>query len=258
MIRKLMITAALLALATPALAGQAVVLKSRPAAGANTVTLGDLFDGATGPGANLAVAAAPEPGLNVVLDAAKVQATARAAGLEWDNALGLRRIVVAGAGSPTASAAAASVTRASAARSTQALTYARNIAAGEIVGAADMVWSNDAVAPADAPGDPDAVIGMVARRPLRAGAAVQSRDLSNPLVIKRDEAVSVAFEAAGISLILQGKALKDAAVGESVQVLNLQSKKVIDAVATGPGKAAVGPRAESLKTRAVGAVASLR
>jgi flagella basal body P-ring formation protein FlgA len=150
------------------------------------------------------------------------------------------------------------VTAAVAGRSTQALTYARNIAAGEIVGAADMVWSNDAIAPADAPGDPDAVIGMAARRPLRAGAAVQARDLSNPLVIKRDNAVSVSFEAAGISLVLQGKALKDAAVGESVQVLNPQSKKVIEAVATGQGKAAVGPRAESFKGRAVGAVASLR
>ena len=148
--------------------------------------------------------------------------------------------------------------RPAAGRSVQALAYARNIAAGEIVGAADMVWSDNAVAPADAPGDPDAVIGMVARRPLRAGAAVQSRDLSNPLVIKRDDTISVAFEAAGISLLLQGKALKDAAVGESVQVLNTQSKKVIDAVATGPGKAAVGPRAEAFKARAVGAVASLR
>jgi flagella basal body P-ring formation protein FlgA len=249
-------SATLFALATPALAGQPVTLKDRPAAGANTVTLGDLFDGAAGPAAKVAIAAAPEPGLNAVLDAAKVQAAAGAAGLDWSNALGLRRIVVAGAGSPAAPAPAV-VIKAAAGRSVQALTYARNIAAGEIVQPSDLIWSNEVVAGADAPGDPDRVIGQAARRPLRAGAAVQSQDLAAPVAVHRDETIAVAYEASGISLVLQGKAMKDAAVGEAVQVLNPQSKKVIEAVVSGPGKAVVGPRAEAIKARAF-STASIR
>jgi len=252
MIRRVLISLVLLASATSALAGQPVVLKSQLSAGAGAVTLGDLFDGAGGPAAKVVVAAAPTPGLNTVLDAAKVQVAARGAGLDWDNALGLRRIVVSSGTKAEAKPAAT--------RSAQALTYSRNIMAGEIVGAADLVWSSDAIAPADAPGDPDTVIGMAARRPLREGTAVQGRDLSAPLVVKRDEMISVAFESGAISLTLQGKALKDGAVGESVQVLNPQSKKVIEAVVSGPGKAVVGPRAETIKARAFGPVttASLR
>jgi flagella basal body P-ring formation protein FlgA len=188
-----------------------------------------------------------------VLDAGQVQLAARGAGLDWDNALGARRIVVSGAAAPGAAKPAAT-------RSVQALTYARNLMAGEIVGAADLAWSNTAIAPADAPGDPDVLIGMAARRPLREGSAVQARDLSAPMVVKRDEMISVVFESGGISLTLQGKAMKDAGVGESVQVLNPQSKKVIEAVVSGPGKAVVGPRAEAIKALAFGPVttASLR
>jgi len=256
MIRRPLISLSALAIACPALAGQPVSLRAQPSASDAGVTLGDIFDGVAGPAAKVVVAPAPAPGLNAVLDAPRVQMAARAAGLDWDNALGARRIVVAG---PAAGGASASPTAhtARAGRAVQVLAYARNISAGEIVGPADLVWSDQAFAPADSPGDPDAVIGMSARRPLRAGAPVMSRDVSAPVVVRRDEAVSVAFASGGIVLTLQGKALKDAAVGESVQVLNPQSKKVIEAVAAGPGRAVVGPAATALKARPF-ATASLR
>jgi flagella basal body P-ring formation protein FlgA len=210
--------------------------------------LGDLFDGA---GAASRVVVASGLGMNAVLDAGRVQLAAAQAGLDWANDLGVRRIVVASATSPAAGRAAASRP------SRQVLAYARNINAGEIVQASDLKWSDEAVAGANAPGNPDAIIGQAARRPLREGAAVQSADLAQPMVVHRDETISVAYEAGGITLVLQAKALKDAAVGESVQVLNPQSKKIIEAVAAGPGKAVVGPRADRLKA-APFSTASLR
>lgn len=241
-----------LALTAPAFAGTPVSLRAQPMAAGASVTLADLFDGA-GAAGRVAVAPAPEPGLNTVLDAGRVALAAKAAGLDWDNATGLRRIVVAsGAGlQPVSGPAPRRGGRG------QALAYARNIAAGELIQPSDLVWSDEAIAGANAPGDPDRVIGQAARRPLRSGAAVQSSDLAAPIAVHRDEIIAVAFEAPGISLVLQGKAMKDAAMGESVQVLNPQSKKVIEAMVSGPGKAVVGPRAEALKA-APFSTASLR
>jgi flagella basal body P-ring formation protein FlgA len=258
MIRNLLISVAFLAAATPALAGQAVTLKARPAAGAQTVTLGDLFDGAGAAAARVVIAPAPAPGTNVVLDAGVVTMAARSAGLDWENPNGMRRIVVVGAAAATAPAAAATAAVAApAVKREPVLTYTRNIAAGDIVEASDLVWSDDAVAAQGSIGDPARAIGMAAKQPLRAGAAALSRDLSAPMVIKRDDMITVAFESGGISLSLQGKAMKDAAAGDSLQVLNMQSKKVIEAVVVGPGRAVVGPAAQAMKARAF-TTASLR
>jgi flagella basal body P-ring formation protein FlgA len=236
--------AALLALASPALAAAPVALRASPLAHGETVTLADLFDGVSGPQGETAVARAAAPGRQVVLDAGRVQLAAQRAGFAWDNPQGLRRILVgtAASGSPVLGAARAT-------RGAQALAWARNVPAGEIIQAADLVWSDQVIAGADAPGDPDRVIGQAARHAIRAGAAVQRSDVSAPVVVHRDEMIEIVFAAPGIHLVLQGKALKDAAVGEPVQVLNPSSKKVIEAVASAPGKAVVGPAAEVLKAQ---------
>ncbi len=139
-----------------------------------------------------------------------------------------------------------------AARAAQApvLTYVHSLNAGDIVQAQDLSWSRDAVAGADAPRDPDAVIGMAARRPVREGDAVSLRDISAPTVIRKDDVIAVTFAMNGMSLTLQAKALTDAATGQSVSVMNPASRKIIQAVATAPGQAVVGPEAEQLKAAA--------
>ena len=227
--------------ASAALAGTPVQLRAHLVDGDGRVTLGDLFEGAGG-ASGVVVANGPAPGGNVILDAVRVQAIARANGLDWANANGFRRIVVKGDAGGAAAGAQAGQT-------VQALTWARNVGAGEIVQASDLIWADVQahLAPQDAPADVDAVVGQAARRPLRAGAVVARRDLSSPQVIKRDELVTVSFNMDGVSLSLQGKAMSAAAVGEPVSILNPQSKKTIVAVATGPGQAVVGPEAEGLR-----------
>lgn len=238
--KALLIAAAALAVAGPALAGQRVTLRPDTADADGIVTLGDLFEGA---GAAENVPVARRSAESVALSAAAVQAIARRAGLDWANAEGLKTIVVhAGAGAPGAMAGRAR-------GNVEVLTYARDIPAGDLVGPADIVWAKAAAAPLDAPHDPDAVIGMAARRPLRQGAPVAAHDVAAPIVVKAGEMISVTYDAEGISLSLQGKALAAAGVGETLNVENPASKKIIQAVVTGPGQAAVGPAAEQLKAR---------
>ena len=235
--RPLILAAVLSLAAAPAIAGQAVTLKSETLDGDGLITLSDLFDGA---GASGRIAVATRPGTTAVLDAGAVQLAARRAGLDWANAEGLRTIVVRGeiAAAPGAVAARGNV---------DVLTWARSIQAGEMVQPADLVWGKAAAAPADAPNDPDAVIGLAARRPLRAGAAVAGRDVSAPQVVQANEVVTLTYDNGGVSLALQAKALSGGAVGETINVQNVTSKKTVQAVVTGPGQAAVGPQAEQLK-----------
>jgi flagella basal body P-ring formation protein FlgA len=110
-----------------------------------------------------------------------------------------------------------------------------------------MAWTKVAGSPADTPRDADAVIGMTARRPLREGAVVALRDVVAQQVIKPGDTVQVTWSDNGISLTLQAKALAAAAVGQSFNVQNPASKKIIEAVATAPGQAVTGPDAQRLK-----------
>jgi len=244
--RALLLAAAVaLAAAPPALAGTAVSLKAETVSADAVVTLGDLFVGA-GEAASVPVAA--RRGASVVLNARAVQLAAARAGLEWANAEGYETIVVSGAPAGVRTAGPATAAAPAGARgNVEVLTYARSLQAGEIVGPADVIWAKAAAAPAGAPTDAAAVIGLAARRPLRAGAAVVARDLSAAQVIKAGEAVTITFAAEGITLSLEGRAMQAASVGETFNVQNTASKKIIQAVAVGPGQAVVGPTAAGLK-----------
>lgn len=234
-------------IATPALAGSAlagpVSLRDQPVDSDGRITLGDLFHDA-GTAAGVVVAARTGP--TAVLEAGAVQAQAARAGLTWSNPQGLRRIVVReGALAADASARPAASASGRAAATAEVLTYSRSLAAGDIVQPEDVAWTTVQAhqAPGGAPRDAADVIGLSARRALRAGAAVSARDLSSPQVIARNDAVQVAYEVGGVRLTVIGRALRNAARGEPVAVLNAASGRTIDAVATGPGQAVVGPAA---------------
>jgi|AutmiccommuBRH23_1029490.scaffolds.fasta_scaffold03450_8 flagella basal body P-ring formation protein FlgA len=221
-----------------ALAAPSVTLKAEVYDSDGVVTLGDLFDGA---GSSADVRVAAKPGLSVVLDAGAVQQLARRAGLDWANARGIRRIVVrTGAESGTASAAAART------GNVEVLTYARSLSTGEIVQPEDLIWGKAAAAPSDAADDAEMIIGLAARRPLRAGSVVSARDVTAPQVIASGDIVTLTYEAAGMMLTVKAKAMGRAALGEGFAAQNLSSKRTVQAVATGPGQAAVGPGADQI------------
>ena len=59
--------------------------------------------------------------------------------------------------------------------------------------------------------------------------------------------MTLTYENGGVSLSLRGKALSGGGVGDAINVLNVTSKKTIQAVVSGPGQALVGPSAEALQ-----------
>ncbi len=234
--------ALVLAAAAPAFAAQIVELRPDVAVHDGQVTLADLFDDA-GPQGAVVVASGGAPGANLVLDAGRVRMIAQLHGLDWANSRGLQRVIARAGLSPAAAGPMGSRDRV-----TEVLVYARDFQTGEIVQPEDVMWSKSfAGAPSDAPHDSRAVIGEAAKRALRAGAPVSLKDVSAPQVIKKDDIVAVAYEAGGIKLILQAKAVTAAAAGETFNVVNPGSKKVVQAVAIGPGEAVVGPQADRIR-----------
>ena len=113
----------------------------------------------------------------------------------------------------------------------------RALARGEVIRAPDVAVErrakseigNDAVAP-------DTVVGLAARRQLRAGQAITSADVMKPEIVTRNEAVLLVFEAPGMLLTVRGKALDSGGEGDVVSVLNLQSKRTIQGVVSGPNR----------------------
>lgn len=221
-----------------------VVLRPAPVDADGQITLGDLFDGA---GSAAHVVVGHRSGGSAVLDAGQVQLVARRAGLEWNNPTGLRRIVVR-QGAVSSAAPTANAPRQGA--MVEALTFTRSLSANELVQPEDVAWTQVQahLAPANGPQDAAEVIGLSARRAMRAGQVVNVRDLTAQVVIARNDMVEVLYQDNGIELTITGRAQRQAAVGEPVTILNLQSNRTIEAIAVSPGQAMAGPAAQAMRS----------
>lgn len=82
-------------------------------------------------------------------------------------------------------------------------------------------------------------VGLAARRPLQPERGFRQSDLMKPELVERNGNVLIVLDMPGLSLTVRGKALEAGAEGEVIQVQNLQSRKTIQAVVTGPGRVAV-------------------
>lgn len=79
------------------------------------------------------------------------------------------------------------------------------------------------------------VLGRIPKRSLPQGAAITPGDLEQNRIIQRGHRVTIIASSGAISVQMPGKALDDAAEGESVKVENLSSRRVIEATALRPG-----------------------
>jgi flagella basal body P-ring formation protein FlgA len=83
--------------------------------------------------------------------------------------------------------------------------------------------------------DPEQAAGLASRQPLRPGHLLRQTDLTKPEVIARNESVTITYEVPGIVLSMRGKAVEAGAQGDVISVLNVQSKRTIQATVAGPG-----------------------
>ncbi len=127
----------------------------------------------------------------------------------------------------------------------EVVVLARNVARGEMLRDTDILIERlpRGEIAADAHAKPKQVIGQAARRALRAGSALRPADLMKPDLVARNDSVTIIFEVPGITLTARGKALSAGAEGDTVDVLNPHSKRILQAIVRGPGTVAVGRNA---------------
>ena len=124
----------------------------------------------------------------------------------------------------------------------EALVPTRAIAQGEVVRASDLVPARRPKSEA-APNvirEVEQAAGMVAKRALRAGQAVRQSDFAKQELVARNQSVTISYEVPGITVSIRGQALEPGGQDDLINVLNVQSKKTLQATVTGPGRVSVG------------------
>ncbi|NVO12694.1 MAG: flagellar basal body P-ring formation protein FlgA [Rhodoplanes sp.] len=120
----------------------------------------------------------------------------------------------------------------------EAVVTTRSMQRGDVIKGTDVMIERrpKAELPTDAAPASERVAGFAARQALRAGQPVRRNDLMKPDLIRRDETVTLIYEAPGLLLTTRGKALEAGAEGDMVTAVNLQSKRTVQGVVTGAGQ----------------------
>lgn len=117
----------------------------------------------------------------------------------------------------------------------------RPIQRGAVISAADIVTERKPKSEARAASEllSTEVIGKEARRTLREGQPLRGSDLVEPTLVKSGAAVSIILKSGSLTLTATAQALRDGKLGETISVMNVQSKRSLQAVVSGPNEVTV-------------------
>jgi flagellar basal body P-ring formation protein FlgA len=117
----------------------------------------------------------------------------------------------------------------------------RALARGDVVKASDLAIERrpKAEVAAEAVGSATEAIGLAARQALRVGQPLRRADLMRPEIVHRDDNITLVFEVPGILLTTRGKAIDAGAQGDAISVLNIQSKRTVQGIVSGPGRVTI-------------------
>lgn len=120
--------------------------------------------------------------------------------------------------------------------------------AGHIIQASDIEMRRVPLKVAEASGFApiESLVGKALQRQSRAGMMVRPADVADPLVIARNDQVTVFFRNGAMTLTVKGLALTAASKGQTVQVINTASKRVLTGVAVANGTVEVSATSLSI------------
>jgi flagella basal body P-ring formation protein FlgA len=107
---------------------------------------------------------------------------------------------------------------------------------GDVIGKADIEWKD---MPLDRIGqnvitDAGELIGQSPKRVIMPGQAIRTTDVQRPLSVQKNALVTMLVQSPGLELSAAGRAIDQGGVGDIIQVMNIQSKKTVQATIIGP------------------------
>ena len=134
-----------------------------------------------------------------------------------------------------------------------AVTVEHPIEHGEVLKASDLVIQRRPKSEGTVITNLRAASGLAARHELRPGQPLRNTDLMKPAIVQRNDTVIIVYEAPGFTLTLRGQAQEDGALGDTINVLNVESKRVVQGVISGPGRVTVQHGAKTSRREHAGA-----
>lgn len=115
-------------------------------------------------------------------------------------------------------------------------TARRDLSVGQIITESDIFMKN---MPQDGrrrqtPALIEDLIGKEVKRSTRAGQILSEDDVRTKVMVAKGKLITLNFSKGGIMLTTQGKALENGGLGDTVRVMNTQSKAVVQGTVTGP------------------------
>jgi flagella basal body P-ring formation protein FlgA len=126
---------------------------------------------------------------------------------------------------------------------TQVPVLKRLVSAGDTIQPDDIDWTSSRVDQLanNTVTDAQQMVGRIAKRPLRPGQILRISDLINDPAIHKNDLITIAVQTNNMSLTVRGKALDDGAVGQSIRVVNVNTKKQLLGVVKDAGTVQIQP-----------------
>ena len=118
----------------------------------------------------------------------------------------------------------------------------RLISAGDVIAADDLEWQPVHLTrlSGNSLTDAEQLVGRMAKRPLKAGQILRQSDVAMSPVIRNNDLIRLVVKTGQMTLTVQGKALQDAALGQTVRVMNVNSNRQLTGTVIDAGTVAIG------------------
>ena len=104
-----------------------------------------------------------------------------------------------------------------------------SLTANDLLRTGDIITSDNVSPSGDVWQDEHAaLLGREVRRTVYAGQTIRAQDTQSPRLVKRNQIVTLKYIRGGLEISLTGRAMGEAGLDETVPVLNLQSRQIVE------------------------------